>query len=144
MKATLITTALAAAAAALLSFNAQAADNASSWYRESAAPAFIADGSGKTREQVRAELAEAVARGEVSNGGVRPSFTYPYHAESALGPLAAAGGKTRAQVKAELAEAIARGEVFAGGGNAYRRAPYDSAPPAFIAPANRADAMARR
>jgi hypothetical protein len=128
MKATLITTVLAAAAA-LLSFNAQAADGASAYFRESAPPPFADTGMGKTRAQVQAELAEAVARGEVSNGGV-PPLARPYdfnHAESAPVPLAAQGGKTRAQVKAELAEAIARGEVFVGAGNAYRRG-YESAP----------------
>ncbi len=118
MKATLITTVLAAAASALLSFNAQATDGALGYIRESAPPPFAdAASMGKTRAQVRAELAEAVARGEVSNGGV-PPLARPYdfnYAESAPGPLATTGGKTRAQVKAELAEAVARGEVSNGG-----------------------------
>lgn len=141
MKATLITTVLAAAAAALVSFNTQAAE-LSSYVRESATPP-LAGGTAKTREQVKAELAEAVARGEVNHGGVRPSFAYPFHQESAPGPLAASGGKTREQVKAELAEAIARGEVFYTSGNAYRRG-YDSAAAPFIPPAAMVDAMARR
>lgn len=141
MKATLITTVLAATAAALLSFNTQAAE-LSGYYRESAVPP-LAGSTAKTREQVKAELAEAVARGEVNNSGVRPSFTYPFHHESAPGPLAASGGKTREQVKAELAEAIAHGEVFYTSGNAYRRG-YDSAPAPFISPAAPMDVMARR
>ena len=56
MKATLITTVLAAAAAALLSFNTQAADGAQATIRESAPPPFAEAGMGKTRAQVRAEL----------------------------------------------------------------------------------------
>lgn len=128
MKTTLLTTVLAAAAAALLSFNTQAAE-ATAYIRESAVPPLADAGMGKTRAQVRAELDEAVARGEVSNGGVPPQarpYNYSY-AESAPPSLAVQGGKTRAQVKAELAEAIARGEVFVGSGNAYRRG-YESAP----------------
>jgi hypothetical protein len=143
MKATLITTVLAAASAALLSFTAQATE-ASAYFRESATPPFIADGMGKTRAQVRTELAEAVARGEVSNGGVPPAAQTNYTlSETAPAPIAATGGKTRAQVKAELAEAIARGEVFVGGGNSLRRG-YESAPYVPAAPAGMADAMARR
>jgi hypothetical protein len=128
MKATLITTVLAAAAAALLSFNTQAAD-ISAVIRESAPPPFADTGMGKTRSQVKAELAEAVARGEVNAGGVPPlarPYDFPW-SESAPAPLAGSVGKTRAQVKAELAEAVARGEVFVGAGNAYRRG-YESAP----------------
>jgi hypothetical protein len=68
MKATLITTVLAAAAAALLSFNAQAADGAQAYLRESATPSLADTGMGKTRAQVKAELAEAIARGEVFVG----------------------------------------------------------------------------
>ncbi|WP_157267602.1 DUF4148 domain-containing protein [Azohydromonas aeria] len=143
MKATLVTTVLAAACAALLSFNSQAAD-LSSVLRESAPPSFADAVPGKTRAQVKAELAEAVARGEVSHGGVPPaaSANYTVH-ESAPAPLAGLPtGKTRAQVKAELAEAIARGEVFVGAGNAYRRG-YESAP-FEPAPYSGAQGVARR
>lgn len=127
MKATLITTVLAAAAAALLSFSAEAADAYSTYIRESAPPPFADAGPGKTRAQVRAELAEAVARGEVSNGGVAP-LARPYNfTESAPAPFPTQSAKTRAQVKAELAEAIAQRELFLSGGNQYRRG-YESAP----------------
>lgn len=126
MKATLITTVLAAAAAALLSFSAQAADGALGYIRESAPPPFADAGMGKTRAQVRAELAEAVARGEVSNGGVPPLARFP--GESGPAPFASQGQKTRAQVKAELAEAIANGELFLSSGNHYRRGYEEGAP----------------
>lgn len=143
MKATLLTTALAAAAAALLSFNTQAAD-VSAVLRESAPPPFADAGMGKTRAQVRAELEAAVARGEVNAGGVPPlarPYDFPW-AETAPAPLAGMpGGKTRAQVRAELAEAIARGEVFVGGGSAYRRG-YESAP--FIPAPSAPQALVRR
>jgi hypothetical protein len=143
MKPLLITTVLAAASATLLSFNAQAA-GALDHLRESAAPPAFADdaGPGKTRAQVKAELAEAVARGEVTNGGVGPVAQTGYSfGETGPAPLATVSGKTRAQVKAELAEAIARGEVFIGSGNAYRRG-WESAP--FVPEPARPAAMARR
>ena len=147
MKATLITTVLAAASAALLSFNVQAAE-ASAVLRESAPPPFADGAMGKTRAQVRAELAEAVARGEVSNGGV-PPLARPYDhvwGESAPGLLAGPGGKTRAQVRAELAEAVARGEVSHGGVPPLAR-PYnllgDSAPAPFAGPSAKSRAQVK-
>ncbi|NML14945.1 DUF4148 domain-containing protein [Azohydromonas caseinilytica] len=134
MKATLITTVLAAASAALLSFNVQAAE-ASVYLRESGPPSFSDGAMGKTRAQVRAELAEAVARGEVSNGGV-PPLARPYDhiwSESGPGPLGGPGGKTRAQVKAELADAVSRGELVLSGGNGYRRGYGDAGGPSGAA-----------
>lgn len=79
----------------------------------SASQVFAADGP-MTREQVKAELAEAVRTGNVianNESGlmlnqVRPDL-YPAQAQSA--------GKTREQVKAELAEAIRTGDVVADG-----------------------------
>jgi len=62
-----------------------------------------AHADGKTREQVRAELAAAKAAGQVTFG----ELDYP--------PAAApAAGKTREQVRAELAAAKAAGEVTFG------------------------------
>lgn len=64
--------------------------------------------AGKTREQVQAELAEAIRLGEfpVSEDGSRPRdinpLAYPQRPQVV--------GKTREQVKAELAEAIRLGE----------------------------------
>jgi Domain of unknown function (DUF4148) len=67
-----------------------------------------------TREQVKAELAQAVRNGDMPVGGesdLRLNQLYPgrYPAKPA------AVGKTREQVKAELAEAIRTGDVWADG-----------------------------
>jgi hypothetical protein len=67
----------------------------------------------KTREQVRAELREAVRTGDVlANGdsGLKLNELYPQRY-----PHAPAAGATRAQVKAELAEAIRTGDMLADG-----------------------------
>lgn len=76
---------------------------------------------GKTRAQVKAELAEAIKNGDMiadSESGMtfREMFPSQYPAR------AEAPGKTRAQVKAELAEAIKNGEMIADGetGMTYR------------------------
>ncbi|WP_055311235.1 DUF4148 domain-containing protein, partial [Bordetella pertussis] len=63
-----------------------------------------AHADGKTREQVRAELAAAKAAGQVTFG----ELDYPAPA------AAPAAGKTREQVRAELAAAKAAGEVTFG------------------------------
>lgn len=76
--------------------------------------ALAADPSAaKTREQVRAELAEARRTGDLiadSETGLRLNQLYPH-----LYPQAtvAAVGKTRAEVKAELAEARRNGDLIA-------------------------------
>ncbi|NIC42849.1 DUF4148 domain-containing protein [Aquabacterium sp. A08] len=90
-------------------------------------PALAQDAPvGKTRAQVKAELAEAVRTGNVMADGetgrlmneVYPD-RYPLAAATAkpaqtLAVVApATGGKTRAQVKAELAEAVRTGNVMA-------------------------------
>jgi hypothetical protein len=69
---------------------------------------------GKTRQQVEAELADAIRTGDVYAGG-EPSwklnelFPDRYPAKSAV------ADKTRQQVEAELADAIRTGDVYAGG-----------------------------
>ena len=80
-----------------------------------AGQAFAADTAvGKTREQVKAELAEAVRTGNVLANDdtgrlLREVFPGSYPAP------AATQGLTREQVKAELADAIRTGNIVAGG-----------------------------
>mgnify|MGYP003433950312 CR=1 FL=1 len=67
-----------------------------------------------TREQVKAELAQAIRSGDMPVGGesdLKLNQLYPerYPAQAAV------AGKTREQVKAELAEAIRTGEMQASG-----------------------------
>jgi hypothetical protein len=67
-----------------------------------------------TREQVKAELAEAIRTGDMPAGGesdLKLNQLYPgrYPVKSAV------AGKTREQVRAELAEAIRNGDMPAGG-----------------------------
>ena len=67
-----------------------------------------------TREQVKAELAEAIRIGDVlapGDSGLKLNELYPQrYPHSAASPAT-----TRAQVKAELAEAIRTGDMLAGG-----------------------------
>lgn len=68
----------------------------------------------KTREQVKAELAEAIRTGDVlapGEVGLKLNELYP----SRYPKPTAAAGKTREKVKAELAEAIRAGDVVAAG-----------------------------
>ena len=80
-----------------------------------ASNAMAADASApQTREQVKAELAEAIRTGDIMANGetgqkVNELFPHLYPAK------AAAQGKTREQVKAELAEAVRTGNVVADG-----------------------------
>jgi predicted RNase H-like HicB family nuclease len=78
-----------------------------------AMPAFAdSNAPGKTREQVKAELAEAIRTGDISANdydGRKLNELYP----SLYPQQAATPGKTRAQVKAELAEAIRTGDISA-------------------------------
>jgi predicted RNase H-like HicB family nuclease len=67
----------------------------------------------KTREQVRAELAQAQRNGDlIADGetGARFNQLYP-----SLYAQQATVGKTRAEVKAELAEAVRNGDLIADG-----------------------------
>ena len=87
-------TALALAIAALGTGHAMAADSTVA----------------KTREQVKAELAEAIRTGDmvVGEAGQKANELYPnrYPAKPTV------QGKTREQVKAELAEAIRSGSLL--------------------------------
>ena len=68
----------------------------------------------KTREQVRAELAEAVRSGDlIADGETGARFNQLFPAQYAQSATVA--GKTRAEVKAELAEAVRNGDLIADG-----------------------------
>ena len=68
--------------------------------------------TGKTREQVRSELAEAVRNGDIAYGesGQTQRELFPSRYAATQTP----GSKTRAQVNAELAEAIRDGDIASG------------------------------
>ncbi len=77
----------------------------------SAGQALAQDATPKTREQVRAEVMEAIRTGDVvadADTGVKLNQLFPgrYAAQTAV-----AQGKTRAEVKAEVAQAIRNGEL---------------------------------
>ena len=81
-----------------------------------AAPAFASDqGVSKTREQVRAELAQAMRSGDMLASGesgltlkqINPG-AYPVDASAQV-------TKTREQVRTELEQAIRTGDILAGG-----------------------------
>ncbi len=99
------TASIALAVAALLTGHAQAADNI-----------------GKTRDQVRAELAEAQRTGDLVAGKDAAADEFGSGAYKKLNELnpaaypakAAIAGKTRAQVRAELADAQRTGDIVAG------------------------------
>ena len=86
------------------------------------------DSAPKTREQVKAELAEAIRTGDivVGEGGEKANELYPsrYPAKPAV------QGKTREQVKAELAEAIRTGDIVVGEGGEKANELYPSRYPA--------------
>lgn len=75
--------------------------------------ALAADASApKTREQVKAELAEAIRTGDIIVNGETGQKANEF--APGLYPVkTAAQGKAREQVKAELAEAIRTGDIFA-------------------------------
>jgi hypothetical protein len=75
--------------------------------------------SEKTREQVKAEWADAIRTGDVlasGESGLKLNELYPRRYPRAP----AAIGATRAQVKAELAEAIRTGDIIASGESGLR------------------------
>jgi acid stress-induced BolA-like protein IbaG/YrbA len=76
--------------------------------------AYADSASGKTRAQVKAELADAIRTGDIHAGGtvsmkLNELFPEQYPAKST------AAGKTRQQVKAELAQATRTGDIEVGG-----------------------------
>ena len=76
-----------------------------------AGPALADVSTGKTREQVKAELAEAIRTGDIignAETGQKLNEINP----SAYPAKPAVAGKTREQVKAELAEAIRTGDII--------------------------------
>ena len=81
-----------------------------------AAPAFASDqAASKTREQVQAELVQAVRSGDMlasGESGLTLKQLNP-HAYPVTG--SALGAKTREQVQAELVHAIRIGDIMAGG-----------------------------
>jgi ribosomal protein L30E len=84
----------------------------------SAGQALAADPvQGKTREQVKAELAEALRTGDIVVGGESGRKANELFPERYAAPAKAVvkEGKTREQVKAELNEALRNGDVVAGG-----------------------------
>jgi len=70
----------------------------------------------KTREQVKAELADATRAGTIlsGDGTLWRDLGAPHPADTAL------AGKTRGRVKAELAEAIRAGTILSGDGTLWR------------------------
>lgn len=113
--------ALASAAVALVGAlsapMAHAAGEARAWYYDASYPSSGATdtiGTPKTREQVRAELAEAQRAGTLifGEGGQRLNEISPNQYAST--PTSAR--LSRIQVKAELAEAIRTGDVIVGEG----------------------------
>src|SRR5882672_5111016 len=70
----------------------------------------------KRREQVKAELAEAIRAGTIlsGDGTLWRDLGAPHPADTAL------AGKTRGQVKAELAAAIRAGTILSGDGTLWR------------------------
>jgi len=79
----------------------------------SATQVFAADGP-KTREQVKAELAEAIRTGNMPAHDESGRLLNQVYPERYAAPLAQAG-KSRAEVQAELTEAIRTGDVVAHG-----------------------------
>jgi len=71
-------------------------------------PATCEQGSGKTREQVAAELVQAQRNGDIVS---RWSFTERELSHGTIATTTVASGKTREQVKAELAEAQKKGDI---------------------------------
>ena len=89
----------------------------------SAGQVLAQDATPKTREQVRAELNEAIRNGDMVADGetgrtYRDMFPGQYPAATAV-----AQGKTRAEVKAELAQAVRNGELAVDGETGQRLNP---------------------
>jgi ribosomal protein L30E len=74
---------------------------------------------GKTRQQVRAELAEALRTGDIVSGEGGLTLRQQFPAQYPQAP--AQMGKSREQVRAELAQAMRSGDMLAGGELGIRR-----------------------
>jgi hypothetical protein len=68
---------------------------------------------GKTRQQVRDELAEALRTGDILSG--ERGLTLRQQFPGQYAPAAAVAGKSREQVRAELAQALRSGDMLAAG-----------------------------
>jgi hypothetical protein len=74
--------------------------------------------TGKTRAQVKSELAEATRSGEIAAPGDNNTLKLNQQNPKAYPAVPKAPGKTREQRKAELAEAVRTGEILAPGDTA--------------------------
>lgn len=107
--------AIALVAAAFAAGQAVAADASSPLFANGEASQVLpvqAAVQGKTREQVNAELAEAIRTGDIVIGGEASAKAHEFNTVQT-----GQQGKTREQVKAELAEAIRTGDIVVGEGN---------------------------
>lgn len=81
-----------------------------------AAPAFASDQSvSKTREQVQAELVQAIRSGEMLASGESGLTLKQLNPQAYPVTASVLGAKTRDQVRAELQQAIRTGDIMAGG-----------------------------
>lgn len=81
-----------------------------------AAPAFASDqGVSKTREQVQAELVQAMRSGDMLASGESGLTLKQLNPHAYPVTVSALGAKTRDQVRAELEQAIRTGDIMAGG-----------------------------
>lgn len=81
-----------------------------------AAPAFASDQAvSKTREQVQAELVQAMRSGDMLASGESGLTLKQLNPHAYPVTESASGAKTREQVQAELVQAIRTGDIMAGG-----------------------------
>lgn len=94
----------------------------------------------KTRDQVRAELADAVRTGDIVDGDSSLSRRelHPQRYPAVVAP-----GKTRAQVEAELADAIRHGDIASEAGGLQLRELYPQRYPAASAVTGKTRAQVR-
>jgi hypothetical protein len=110
----------------------------------SGAPAF-GQGAGLSRDQVKAELAEARRNGELRTGGEANLRLRDMHPDLYPAPAAAPAPKSRQQVRAELEEARATGSLIVPGDlglTEYELAPHRFPARARVAGKTRAEVKA--